>query len=79
MGSLARAGSEARGVSDSSRPPVGGRFRQPDRTPFFRLAPAFGFLLLRNNGYVPDDTDTDTDTEKLIKNFSFALSHARAI
>ena len=27
-------------VSNGGRPPVGGRFRQPDRTPFFRLTPA---------------------------------------
>ena len=50
MGSLARAGSEAR--SEGGRPPVGRRFRQPDRTPFFRLTPAFGLPSLRKNGYV---------------------------
>ena len=56
MGSLARVGSEARpGVSDGGRPPVGGPFRQPDRTPFsgFLLTPAFGLRSLRKNGYVP--------------------------
>ena len=42
-----------RGVSDGGRPPVGGQFRQPDRTPFFRLTPAFGLRSLRKNGYVP--------------------------
>ena len=41
-----------RGVSDGGRPPVGGRFRQPDRTPFFRLTPALGLRSLRKNGYV---------------------------
>ena len=29
-------------MSDGGRPLVGGRFRQPDRTPFFRLTPSFG-------------------------------------
>ena len=41
-----------RGVSDGGRPLVGGRFGQPDRTPFFRLIPAFGLRSLRKNGYV---------------------------
>ena len=34
------------------RAPVGGRFREPDRTPFFRLTPAFGLRSLRKNGYL---------------------------
>ena len=42
----------AAGESDGGRPPVGGRFRQLDRTPFFRLTPAFGLCSLRKNGYV---------------------------
>ena len=43
IGSSARARSEARpGVSEGGQLPVGGRFRQPDRTPFFGLIPAFG-------------------------------------
>ena len=33
-----------RAVSNGGRPPVGCRFHQPDRTPFFRLTPAFGLL-----------------------------------
>ena len=41
-----------RGVSDGGRPPVGGRFRQPDRTPFLRLTPAFGLRSLRKNDNV---------------------------
>ena len=45
------ARSRGRGVSDGGRPPVGGRFRQPDRTPPFRLTPAFGLRSLRNNGH----------------------------
>ena len=55
MGSRARTGSEAR--SDGGQPgpaaPVGGRFRQPDRTSFFRLTPAFRLRVrsLRMNGY----------------------------
>ena len=52
----ARAGSKVRRrrVSDGGRPPVGGWFRQPDRTLFFRLTPAFGLRSLRKNGYVLD-------------------------
>ena len=48
-----------RGVSDGGRPPVGDRFRvrQPDRTPFFRLTPAFGLRSLRKNGYVLTGVD----------------------
>ena len=41
-----------RGVSDGARPPVGGRFRQPDRIPFFWLTQAFGLRSIRKNGYV---------------------------
>ena len=37
MASLARSGSEARPGSDSEAPPVGGRFRQPDRSVGFGL------------------------------------------
>ena len=44
-------------MSDGGRPPVGGRFRQPDRTPFFRLTPAFGLRSLRKNGYVLTGVD----------------------
>ena len=50
-GSSARAGSEAR--PGRERRPVGGRFRQLNRTPLFRLTPAFGLRSLRKNGYVP--------------------------
>ena len=34
----------SRGVSNGGRPPVTCRFHQQDRTPFFRLTPAFGLL-----------------------------------
>ena len=47
-----------RGVSDGGRPPVGGRFRQSDRTPFFRHTPAFGLRSSRKNGYVPTASET---------------------
>ena len=42
----------AAGERDGGRPPVGSRFRQPDsdRTPFFRLNPAFGFRSRRKTG-----------------------------
>ena len=46
-----------RGVSDGGRPPVGGRFRHPDRSLFFRLTPAFGLCSLRKNGYVLTGVD----------------------
>ena len=46
-----------RGVSDGGGPPVGGRLRQSDRTPFFRLTPAFGLRSLRKNGYVLTGVD----------------------
>ena len=39
------------------RRPVGSRFRQPDRTPFFRLTPAFGLRSLRKNAYVLSGVD----------------------
>ena len=46
-----------RGVSDGEQPSVGGRFRQPERTPFSRVPPAFGLRSLltrrRKNGYIP--------------------------
>ena len=42
----------------SERRPVGGRFRQPDRTPFFRPTPAFGLRSLRKYGYVPGQNAT---------------------
>ena len=45
------------GVSDDGRPPVGGRFRQQDRSPFFLLTPAFGLRSLRKNGYVLTGVD----------------------
>ena len=41
-----------RGVSDGGQPPVGGRFCQPDRSPFCRLTPAFALRSLWKNGYV---------------------------
>ena len=44
----------ADGERDDGRPPVGGLFRQQDRTPFFLLTPAFGLRSLRKNGYVPN-------------------------
>ena len=52
-GSSARAGSQARPRSGRwrGRPAAGGRFRQPDRTPSFRLTPAFG--LRWKSGHVP--------------------------
>ena len=43
----------SRGVSDGGRPQVGGRFRQPDKTPFFRLTPAFGLRSLDTFGPHP--------------------------
>ena len=36
-------------VYGGERPPVSGRFRQSDRTPFFWLTPAFGLRSLRKN------------------------------
>ena len=39
-------------MSDDGRPPVGDRFRHPDRKPFFQLTPALGLRSLRKNGYV---------------------------
>ena len=39
-------------VRYGGQPPVGGRFRQPYRTPFFRLTPAFSLRPLRKNGCV---------------------------
>ena len=62
MGSLARASTPrpGRGVSDGGRPPVGGRFRQPDRTPFFLLTPVLGLRSLRNNGYVLSQAGLDS-------------------
>ena len=42
-----------RGLSDRGRRlQVGGRLRQPDRTPFFRLTPAFGLRLQLPNRYL---------------------------
>ena len=32
------------GVIEGSQPPVSSRFRQPDRTPFLRLAPAYDLI-----------------------------------
>ena len=54
------AGLEA-GVSDGGRPPVGGRFRQPDRTPYFRLTPAFGLRSLCNERTDTFRADSDHD------------------
>ena len=45
-------GSSRPGVSGGGRPPVEGRFRQQDRTQFFRFTPAFGLRSLRKNGHV---------------------------
>ena len=42
----------AAGERDGGRSPVGGRFRQLDRTSFLRHTPAFGLRLLRKNGYI---------------------------
>ena len=59
--SLARARAGfGRGVSDSGRPPVGGRFHhwQPDRTPFSRLTPpGLRPPFIRKNRHAPTGVD----------------------
>ena len=57
----------ARRRGRGERDGTGRRFRQPDRTPFFRLTPAFGLRSLRKNGYV-----LHTDPRALTRTYSRA-------
>ena len=55
----AAARKPGRGARDGGPLPlaVGSRFRQPDRTPFFRLTPALGLRSQRKNRYVLSEID----------------------
>ena len=48
-----------KGGETGGRPPIGGRFRQQNRTPFFRFTSALGLRSLQKNGYFPVSSSTN--------------------